>query len=289
MNNTGSDAVRLFWPDKKITTSLAYTGPVKEDQSYAQKFLGVYEWTANVTKGNANQFVESIVSEGIIAPAQTKIKFSEIFPNPKGADSGGEWVELRNEGEEPVYLNNWYLDDGEVEDELGSSAYKIPSSIIYPGGLVVLMIPSEKFAVNNISDTIRLFNENEILIDSISYSEAKENESYSIIDGQWVWSLPTPNAANQFLVVKEPVRETPIKPEPEPVIETFEEPIIEEPVEEEPIPEVPLAEVFVGQVAGTNIIETKPAPLWPWLTGSFAVNLFFCYILIRLMNRKTNV
>lgn len=195
LNNTGGDTVRLFWPDQTLVTAVAYTGNVKEDTTYAMKSSGVYEWTTLVTKGTKNQFPDNFLAN-VTSNAETKIKFNEILPNPKGPDSGGEWIEVKNSGTEPIYIHNWILDDGNPTDSIGSSAYKIQSPTISPGGLAVIVIPAGKFALNNTTDTVRLFNANKVLIDSVTYEGAKEGLSYALIDGKWVWSDPTPNAIN---------------------------------------------------------------------------------------------
>lgn len=195
LNNSGGDAVRLFWPDETLLTSVSYAENAKVDASFALKPNGLYAWTELVTKGAANQFPEA--AAGVTSAAQTKIKFNELLPNPTGSDSGKEWIEVINTGAEPIYLNNWFLDDGELTAPIGSSAYKISSVTLNPGNLAVITIPAGKFAMNNTgSETVRIFNENKILIDSVSFEGATEGSSYSFVADKWIWTDPTPNAVN---------------------------------------------------------------------------------------------
>lgn len=210
LDNTGGDNLRLFWPNENLSKQVNYTDNPKIDSAYALKPDGIYAWTEFPTKGVVNQFVQITQNSetGITARAQTLIKINEIFPNPKGPDSGEEWVELKNFGTEPVSLGNWILDDGKADSAIGSSSYKIQSSIIAPGGLVVLVVPSGKLSLNNTSDTVRLFNENNILVDSVSYENAAEDLSYIFIAEKWAWGNPTPNSANiqtELLPEKPPV------------------------------------------------------------------------------------
>jgi hypothetical protein len=88
------------------------------------------------------------------------------------------------------------LDDGAKLDPIGTSSWRIPNQIIYPNSFAVLLIPSGKFALNNTADTARIFNENKILIDSVSYDGAKEDLSFSLVENKWTWTSPTPNAQN---------------------------------------------------------------------------------------------
>ncbi len=201
LNNTGGDTLRVFWPNKHQIVTATYTDTAKEDFSFAQKDNGFYAWTAIVTMGLPNQFV-TVPTEGVTSVAANQIKINEIFPNPKGTDSGLEWVELKNFGTEPVSLNNWTLDDGEKDAEIGSSAVKILNLILYPASLAVVSIPAGKFSLNNTSDNVRLFNENKILMDYISYDKAVEDQSYSIIDGKWLWADPSPNADNVMVIIE---------------------------------------------------------------------------------------
>ncbi|MEJ0021494.1 MAG: lamin tail domain-containing protein [Candidatus Doudnabacteria bacterium] len=195
LDNTGGDNLRIFWPSKTLFKQVSYNDSAKIDIAYALKTDGIYAWTQFPTKGEPNQFIESSET-GITAAAQTLIKINEIFPNPAGPDSGAEWVEVTNNGTEPVYLHNWTLDDGLVGSDIGSSSYKIQSPIVSPGGFAVLVIPAGKFSLNNTSDTVRLFNENNVLIDSVAYENAAEDLSCAFVNGKWVWGDPTPNAAN---------------------------------------------------------------------------------------------
>jgi hypothetical protein len=197
LDNSGGDSVRLIWPDKKTADQVDYTASAEEEKSYARKPDNTFAWTEFVTRGAVNQFISS-TPEKITSPAQMKIKINEIFPNPKGSDSGSEWIEVRNEGTEPVYLHNWTVDDGDEKSPIGSSAWKIQSPTVSPGGLALLMIPSGKFALDNTNkETVRLFNENGILVDSVSYEKSEEDKSYAFLDNKWIWTKPSPNAVNE--------------------------------------------------------------------------------------------
>ena len=228
LNNTGGDTLRLIWPDKSELRLVSYKELAAENETYARKDDGSYAWTSVITKAGINQFIENIVAPPVTSQAQTKIKFNEIFGNPVGTDSGLEWVEVFNAGTEPVYLHNWILDDGAVEAVMGSSAYKILSPIVYPKGLAVILIPAGKFAINNTgTETLRLFNENKILIDSVTFEASKEGQSYSLLNNQWIWTDPSPNAVNTESVVEAAAPVSLVISEVYPEPETGEEEFIE--------------------------------------------------------------
>ncbi|MBX4204965.1 MAG: lamin tail domain-containing protein [Candidatus Doudnabacteria bacterium] len=203
LDNTGGDVLRLLWPNKQVASQIAYTGNAPEDTSYARKDDSSFDWTKNATKGSANKFnlftpAESIHIDTTHADySTTKIRINEIFPNPAGTDSGQEWVEVINEGTQALTLHDWILDDGGKDDPIGSSAYRIQSPTVAAGSVAKVSIPAGKFAMNNTgTETIRLFSPDKVLADSVTYSGAKEGLSFSNLGGKWVWTSPSPDAAN---------------------------------------------------------------------------------------------
>ena len=237
------------------------------------------------------------------------IVLNEFLPNPSGLvpdygfdfgeDNGtmpqGEWVELYNNSDFSYDLAGWY-----VWDDSGDSANKIeitaantapPSTVI--GAHDWLVVYTNKEVFDNDGDTVKLFNQNDELIDSHTYTDndyceieptpgeenttdtdgscggVPPNKSYARIPdgiGYWVDPIPTPGMANKLNeeMVEEPVEELveePISDEiEEPVVE--EEPIIEEenpPVEEEPsITEEPAPPVEEEPVEEIPVIEEEP-------------------------------
>jgi hypothetical protein len=208
LNNSGGDEVRLFWPDGQLFEAVIYTDSADSDESYARNLTGEFQWTTLVTKGEANQFaipqIEEIEKSKDMQEEQTEtstyidFRINEIFPNPEGSDSGYEWVEILNFGNAQASTHNWILDDGQVGEKIGGSAYTIQSPKIDPGGVVHILIPSGKFAMNNTGEeTVRLFSPAGVLIDSVVYDGAEEGMSYSLGgDGVWAWVIPTPSKPN---------------------------------------------------------------------------------------------
>jgi hypothetical protein len=124
------------------------------------------------------------------------IVINEFLPNPVGADAEGEFIELKNTGEEEVNLKDWQLDDSEG----GSSSYVILEGILIQGGEAVAFQRSTTgLALNNGGDEVRLFSPD---------GETKDEHSYDVSvsegvvrardeDGAWQWSATaTPGEAN---------------------------------------------------------------------------------------------
>ncbi|PIR97553.1 MAG: hypothetical protein COT91_00805 [Candidatus Doudnabacteria bacterium CG10_big_fil_rev_8_21_14_0_10_41_10] len=127
------------------------------------------------------------------------IVISEIVPNPPGKDSGAEWIELYNSGDDVIDLGGWMLDD--EGEGVGSSAYVIPDNKLFSGfTYLVVTLPANSFALNNSGgDCIRLFSPDEQLQKEVCYNDtAEEDKSFARRSGsvyEWtdVLTLGTPN------------------------------------------------------------------------------------------------
>lgn len=127
--------------------------------------------------------------------SSTQIIINEILPNPEGTDAEGEWVEIKNSGEEKVNLLNWKLDDAEG----GSKPYTFNSDIWLEAGMFYAVDRVDSgLALNNSVDAVRLFNDNNEIIDEIEYEKVIEGESYSRGEnGKMFWTtVLTPGQEN---------------------------------------------------------------------------------------------
>lgn len=121
------------------------------------------------------------------------IIISELLPNPKGTDTGNEWIELSNIGSETINLGNWQLDDGDI----GGKIYKIPDNLnIKAGESLILKSKDTKIALGNKEEKINLLNPLGNIISTVEYKEAFEEKSYCLIfltnehgeeKQEWVW------------------------------------------------------------------------------------------------------
>lgn len=129
---------------------------------------------------------------------EVSIKISEILPNPTGVDSGKESIELFNASSNIVNLDGWILDDVENYSLLSSNALIFEEVLISPGEYLKVALPKGKFTLNNSEgDIVSLFDEAGNLKDQVSYFEsAQEGKSYSLLNDEWFWILPSLGEAN---------------------------------------------------------------------------------------------
>ena len=222
------------------------------------------------------------------------IVLNEFLPNPEGEEYGfdfgndssdmpqGEWVELYNNSDYSFDLSGWYIKDS-LESDINK--IMITASNTAPVGAVIgpkswLTVYMNKAVFNNTDDTVKLFNDSDILIDSYAYNshdycdieptpgdknsdttgggtceQVPSNKSYARIPdgiGYWVDPIPTPGRMNiledeNVFVVSQ------ILPQTNEMI--VEEPIIDESAIKEPT----LGEAIITGVEEATTTKEKIA------------------------------
>lgn len=142
------------------------------------------------------------------------VVLNEIFARPNGgaAPKDREYIELYNNGNTPVDVLGWSISEiaGTTEtfypvvasDAVSGEVmpYAGASSIIPPGGFLVLEFGGEASHLNNDGDTVKLYDNSVVLLDfhtypSISLGKAVVRFPDGI--GFWVDPEPTPGSANR--------------------------------------------------------------------------------------------
>ncbi len=178
------------------------------------------------------------------SPLSTGVVLNEVLPNPEGLDTQGglqgEWVEVYNNGNTPVDLTGWYIEDlagnkvffSASTTMNGQTIVDVPGSgnewvVLFMGGAVLN---------NDSAETVYLYDNNGVLKDQYSYgtntntndadsdsnhtgggdndgptgSETANNEGKSdarIPDGIGIWIDPEPTAGTTNYVTEEMLRE----------------------------------------------------------------------------------
>ncbi|MBT4385020.1 lamin tail domain-containing protein [Candidatus Peregrinibacteria bacterium] len=170
--NNGGDSVTLKTIDGEILDSLTFesssSGEVISDE---------------------NPEVE--LTEEIISTTLFPL-FSEAMPNPEGADTSEEWIELFNPHQEAINLAGLYLDDKEG----GSTPYQL-SETINAESYLVISIEDSNITLNNSVDSIRLLDADKNPIWSHEYTDPSENESFALINESYEFTnQATPGSEN---------------------------------------------------------------------------------------------
>ncbi|PJE59590.1 MAG: hypothetical protein COU85_02840 [Candidatus Portnoybacteria bacterium CG10_big_fil_rev_8_21_14_0_10_44_7] len=123
------------------------------------------------------------------------IRITEFLPFALAADAENEWIEIYNQGDTPVFLDGWEIDD----EEKGSRSFVFPQNSLIAGqSYLVLPRPTTKIALNNDHDTVRLFLPSGDLIQEIKYEQAPKGKSAAVFaDNDFYWTaISTPGHAN---------------------------------------------------------------------------------------------
>lgn len=159
-----------------------------------------WQLTSVLTKNAANIFLNSTDQLTATVSLKNKIIITELFPNPAGPDND-EFIELKNISQDKINLTGLIVGDN------SKSRYTIKNSDASP----VWILPDEFYLVrraqskialnNNGGDQAFLFDSQKNIIDQVGYQgKAEEDQSYSLIDNNWVWTdQPTPVQSNLLI------------------------------------------------------------------------------------------
>ncbi len=145
-----------------------------------------------------------------ILEEQKKIKITEVFPNPED-DQNNEFIEIWNGSNIAISLDGWKLADE-------AKIITIKNINLVPGEYRVFYRTETKIALNNTSETIRLYNSSGDLIDELYYDKTIKGFSLALDfkTGEFKWTnTRTPGSSNELTEPNEP---------PVPVIEFSENP-----------------------------------------------------------------
>lgn len=160
--------------------------------------FAIWEYATLQTLPLSQIYSETIEDSNSEEPFESIIKVplvTEIFPNPKGSDTGNEFIEIYNQDEEhSLSLDGYVLKVGANLEK----SYTFPSgTILAPLEYRAFSNAEIKYTLLNTSSSVLLEKDGRVLDDTIIYSEIKEGESYAMLNGGWYSTgVPTPSAPN---------------------------------------------------------------------------------------------
>jgi hypothetical protein len=222
--NNDSDHIRLVRPDGIVQEDIPYS-ETKEGHSYNRISQNVYEKSSTITPNTTNIITISASptpkpaavleeeKEGSVSyDFSPKIFIHEFLPNPIGADTDLEFIELKSDDKANINLFGWILDDALG----GSTPYRFgKNDSIASGKIVVLFRSKTKLALNNDEDSVRLIDPNGKVISSVRYNQkVVEGQSYNrTSEGSFVWSdINTPGDENTIYIQEK------VSPSPKPKV-----------------------------------------------------------------------
>lgn len=134
-------------------------------------------------------------------PEYNNLRITEILPDPDGADSGSEFIEIHNDGEVPVSLHEYSL---RVRGGSSDKVYRLPKDVSVDAGEYYVVSNSDiKYSLNNTAGSVQLMRDGAVTEGDgiVEYSAPPAGQSWSFFSDEnaRLWSyttLPTPGAAN---------------------------------------------------------------------------------------------
>ena len=162
----------------------------KINPTHTYKKTGTYIGTVKVTSP-----IETVMKQfdiKIKKYAKKKIRITHVMPNPKGKDSGNEYIIIKNESKKKIKLKNWSIATGKDSDSLKNHPFK--KTIILKKGASKKI--TKKHAAISLPNTfgfveVRLPDGRKIDDVSYDYEHAKtipENAMYEKIKSDLQWS-----------------------------------------------------------------------------------------------------
>lgn len=171
---------------------------------YIQVYNGRWQWRADIlpsdnfsvhaTATNISGFATDVIFTPSLFSLSDMIVISEVMPDPS---SGEEWIELHNQGDVDIDVIDWELDDLRGS---GSKSYVFPHTVIRAGEFITLTKSVTGIGLNNDGDEVNLIDPLSTVIDTTTYSDAPDNQSWvRLNERSFAWSgSQTPLRENEL-------------------------------------------------------------------------------------------
>ena len=119
------------------------------------------------------------------------IRINEILPNPDGTDSGNEFIEIYNSGDEEISLKSWKLYDKT------NKPYVFDDFVIESKDFLTLYNKKDfSFSLNNSNEEIFLEDDEGNIISQYIYEKSISGLSWNYAENEWYPETPTPGKKN---------------------------------------------------------------------------------------------
>ena len=207
----GGEQIGLWSPDQELLDGFTYEEQIT-DTSYGRYTDGTDNWyfMSDFTPGASNTNPNP-------GPGEVELYINEFMASNDAALPGPmgdypDWIEVYNAGDEDVMLGGYYMADDLADPE---AMYQIPdtypdSVTVAAGGFIVFYANKETdwsvlnlgFKLSGSGEQIGLWDENQNVLDSLSYGPQMADTSYGrYSDGSENWFFMidfTPGAPNVY-------------------------------------------------------------------------------------------
>lgn len=157
--------------------------------THKYQYPGVYYVSLIVSDGSKNESS----SPKKVTIFSSQIFISEFLPDPKGSDSGKEWIEIVNESSDVQNISGWG-----IGNNIEKPKFIFPDgSYLAPKGLVLLSSTLTKISLSNESGSLFLFYPSKNISQEVKYENLGEDVSIARKNGEYFYTKnPTPGMEN---------------------------------------------------------------------------------------------
>lgn len=192
--------------------------PINADEPHA--FFLANDSTAQFTPLSFEEWLRIYLFHGAI-------RISELFPNPSGADSEQEYIELHHVPELRHAPIEYDVQEEAHEEEIeayslegftvadATRTYTLEPFHIEPGTSVRIQYHQSRITLNNQHDTLWLYDASGLPLDYVSYGPSREQHHVTRMDAGWMWCHAQHGCIEEDLRI--PPTQEPAAQEDEPV------------------------------------------------------------------------
>ncbi|HBB37363.1 MAG: Collagenase [Candidatus Moranbacteria bacterium GW2011_GWC1_45_18] len=163
----------------------------------SHKYQGTGKYTVTLTVSDDSQTIEKSFTISVKNYPLPDLEIVKIVPNPTGADSNNETIDLKNSSGKKVDLQGWKIATGAEE-----KVYNHPLSdgiALGPGEIKTITREVSRFSLNNKAGKVRLISPDDKIADEVEYSKDKiaEGEAYVKTNEEWRWISPPDNSSKK--------------------------------------------------------------------------------------------
>ncbi|HBK33471.1 TPA: hypothetical protein DDZ06_00425 [Candidatus Uhrbacteria bacterium] len=187
-------AAEIPAPKKGYALAKTAEGTWKETETVTPGMVNTISTAEETTTDTTSSGVSETQEETNVSYDYTALRLSEIYPNTNGSDEVEEFIEIENVGDSPVDLFGVILEDASGKQFIFSTHQNLSNVSV-----MALMREVTALALNNLGDTVSLYDPSYKLLDQVTYEKTNQGQSLARIHGSWDWtSHPTANEPNAF-------------------------------------------------------------------------------------------
>jgi len=181
-------------PKKGYALAKTSEGTWQETETSTPGTVNTLSTTEETTTDTASSSASETQEETAVSYDYSALRLSEIYPNTDGSDEVEEFIEIENVGDTTIDLFGVILEDASGKQFVFSEHQNLLNV-----SMITLTRALTGIALNNLGDTVLLYDPSYQLLDQVTYEKTNQGQSLARIHGSWDWTTnPSANEPNTF-------------------------------------------------------------------------------------------